>query len=52
MDVANGDQNNIDKKPVCKYGGNCYRKNKDHLDKYKHPSKRQQNVSDFLSSKR
>ena len=45
MDTANNGQNNVDKKPVCKYGGNCYRKNQGHLDKYKHPAKRQQPVS-------
>ena len=45
MDTAQNGQNNVDKKPVCKYGTNCYRKNKGHLDQYKHPVKRQQPVS-------
>ncbi|XP_043237080.1 histone PARylation factor 1-like [Amphibalanus amphitrite] len=52
MDAGNGDQTNIDKKPVCKYGANCYRKNKDHLDKYKHPSKRLQHDASSPDPKR
>ena len=27
------------KRPVCKYGAECYRKNPDHLKNYYHPPK-------------
>ena len=27
------------KRPVCKYGAECYRKNTDHLKNYYHPTK-------------
>lgn len=28
---------NIDPRIPCKYGSSCYRRNKSHLDKFKHP---------------
>ncbi len=33
------------KKPVCKYGATCYRKNADHLKKFFHPAKEKQSES-------
>jgi hypothetical protein len=29
----------VDDRPVCKYGANCYRKNPMHLAQFQHPSK-------------
>ncbi|KAG0223865.1 hypothetical protein BGW41_005339 [Actinomortierella wolfii] len=36
----NSDDDSDDKREPCKYGAQCYRKNPDHLRKYKHPHKK------------
>ena len=30
------------KKPVCKYGSSCYRKNPDHLRQFSHPGREEE----------
>lgn len=30
--------NNIEEKPLCKYGSSCYQKNSEHLQRFRHPS--------------
>eukprot|EP01133_Synstelium_polycarpum_P007225 gene7225-8394_t len=34
--TSNDDDDDDDSKPICKYDGNCYRKNPDHLNEFRH----------------
>jgi len=36
-DDTNPKRSHLDKKPACKYGSDCYRKNVDHLNEFEHP---------------
>lgn len=39
-----------DKRPVCRYGSECYRKNPDHLKEYSHPGRYlESNTCSFVS---
>eukprot|EP01029_Cantina_marsupialis_P011477 TRINITY_DN2559_c0_g1_i2.p1 TRINITY_DN2559_c0_g1~~TRINITY_DN2559_c0_g1_i2.p1 ORF type:complete len:569 (+),score=173.00 TRINITY_DN2559_c0_g1_i2:83-1789(+) len=33
------EEDELDLRPMCKYGANCYRKNPDHLKQFQHPTK-------------
>eukprot|EP00005_Dracoamoeba_jomungandri_P002131 CAMPEP_0174254964 /NCGR_PEP_ID=MMETSP0439-20130205/4300_1 /TAXON_ID=0 /ORGANISM="Stereomyxa ramosa, Strain Chinc5" /LENGTH=297 /DNA_ID=CAMNT_0015336879 /DNA_START=379 /DNA_END=1269 /DNA_ORIENTATION=+ len=42
QDDIEDDDLDFDTRPACKYGSACYRKNPDHLRRFKHPKKKQQ----------
>ena len=38
--ISDSDDENAGDKPSCKYGAKCYQRNKEHIEKYKHPPKK------------
>lgn len=42
--AANSDENDL--RTPCRYGSECYQRNKQHLDKYKHPPKEEKKTPD------
>lgn len=50
-DESNAKRSHFDKKPSCKYGKDCYRKNIDHLNEFEHPNSDAKKLDAFIADK-